>query len=45
MPAQPASEQDLEAVARGYGIPEDKVHLFVSAVKSVAEAMQDGPKR
>lgn len=37
----PLTQADLEATARSFGIPEEKIHLFVTAVESVASAMSD----
>lgn len=41
VPAASLTQADLEATARSFGIPEEKIHLFVTAVESVASAMSD----
>jgi hypothetical protein len=44
-PPPPVSQLDLYRIAREqFGIPEDKLHLFVRSVESVANAFADEPK-
>lgn len=43
-PPPPISQMDLYEVARQFGVPEDKLHLFVRSVESVAEAFASEPE-
>jgi transcriptional regulator with XRE-family HTH domain len=45
LPATPLTDIDLAEKARSWGIPEDKIHLFVAAIESVASAMADPDAR